>query len=149
MCGKVIGKTIEFVWKPQCTEHPPVYSWYPPHSSRHSASVLIVSPSVLMVSPSILNSPRCTHDIPTLIMVSPAVLIVSPTVLNTPRVLNDIPVYWTSPGVLHRHYAGCKCIKRKTRHQNLKCNNSPKTFSICNTEPSCNASVWLYIWIPC
>ena len=24
--GKVIGKIIEFVWKPQCTEHPPVYS---------------------------------------------------------------------------------------------------------------------------
>ena len=24
--GKVIGKTIEFVWKPQCTEHSPVYS---------------------------------------------------------------------------------------------------------------------------
>ena len=24
--GKVIGKTIEFVWKPQCPEHPPVYS---------------------------------------------------------------------------------------------------------------------------
>ena len=24
--GKVIGKTTEFVWEPQCTEHPPVYS---------------------------------------------------------------------------------------------------------------------------
>ena len=23
--GKVIAKTIQFVWKPQCTEHPPVY----------------------------------------------------------------------------------------------------------------------------
>ena len=23
--GKVIGKTIKFVWRPQCTEHPPVY----------------------------------------------------------------------------------------------------------------------------
>ena len=40
-------------------------------------------------------------------MVSSAVLMVSPTVLNTPDVLNDIhPVYWTSPGVPHRHYAG-------------------------------------------
>ena len=26
MWGKVIGKTIEFVWKPRCTEHPPLYS---------------------------------------------------------------------------------------------------------------------------
>ena len=24
--GEVIGKTIEFVWKPRCTKHPPVYS---------------------------------------------------------------------------------------------------------------------------
>ena len=24
--GQVLGKTIEFVWKPQYTEHPPVYS---------------------------------------------------------------------------------------------------------------------------
>ena len=31
--GKVIGKTIEFVWKPQCTEHLLMYSRYPPHSS--------------------------------------------------------------------------------------------------------------------
>ena len=23
--GKVIAKTIEFVWKPRCTEHSPVY----------------------------------------------------------------------------------------------------------------------------
>ena len=26
--GKVIWKTIECVWKLQCTEHPQVYSWY-------------------------------------------------------------------------------------------------------------------------
>ena len=24
--GMVIRKTIELIWKPQCTEHPPVYS---------------------------------------------------------------------------------------------------------------------------
>ena len=24
--GKVIGNTIEFVWKPWCSEHPPVHS---------------------------------------------------------------------------------------------------------------------------
>ena len=28
--GKVIGKINEFVWKPQCTEHPLLYSRYPP-----------------------------------------------------------------------------------------------------------------------
>ena len=24
--GKVFGETTEFVWKPQCAEHPPLYS---------------------------------------------------------------------------------------------------------------------------
>ena len=31
--GEVIKKAIEFVWKAQCAEHLPVYSWYPPYSS--------------------------------------------------------------------------------------------------------------------
>ena len=85
MWRRVIGKTIEFVWKPQCTEHPPVHSWYPP---QVSPSVLIVSPSVLMVSSSELNTSCCTH-IPhhgTL-----AVLMVSPTVLNISWCTHDIP----------------------------------------------------------
>ena len=29
MWGMIIWQTIEFVCKPRCTEHPPVYSWYP------------------------------------------------------------------------------------------------------------------------
>ena len=64
---------------PQCTEHPPMYSWYPP--------------DVLMVSPGVLNVPWCTHDIPPhaswyppdVLMISPDVLMVSPDVLNIPR----------------------------------------------------------------
>ena len=28
--GEVIGNTVECVWKPQCTEHPQVYTKYPP-----------------------------------------------------------------------------------------------------------------------
>ena len=49
--GKVIGKTIEFVWKPQCTEHSPVYSLphttlivVSPHTQQYPLSVLMVSP---------------------------------------------------------------------------------------------------------
>ena len=33
--GKVIGKTIEFVWKPQCTEHSPVYSMISTQCTEH------------------------------------------------------------------------------------------------------------------
>ena len=47
MWGKVIGKTIEFVWKPQCTqvilEHS---SWY--------------LPSVLIIFSGVLHIPQCT-----------------------------------------------------------------------------------------
>ena len=69
--GKVIGKTIEFVWKPQCTEHPrcthdirhthygipPLYSWYP--------LTVLNTPGVLMISRGVLNDiPQCTEHPP-------------------------------------------------------------------------------------
>ena len=62
----------------QCTEHPPVYSWYP-HCTEH--------PCVLMISPSVLRPPGVLNDIPRCTQCYP-------------------PVYWTPSGVLHIHYAG-------------------------------------------
>ena len=80
------------VWKPQCTEHPLVYSWYPPHSSWYL-------PVYSWYLPSVLNTPQCTHDIPPVYWKRPWCTQWYPSsVLNTPGVLNDIPpVYWTSP----------------------------------------------------
>ena len=58
-----------------------------PHSSWYPPAVLVVSPHCTehpplysWYPPSVLNLPRCTQWYP--------------------------PVYWTSPGVLQRHYAG-------------------------------------------
>ena len=41
----------------RCTEHPPMYSWYP-SDVLNTPHVFMISPDVLMVSP------RCTHGIP-------------------------------------------------------------------------------------
>ena len=80
---------------PRCTEHPPMYSWYPP-------DVLMISPDVLMVSPWCTEHPPCTHGIP------PTCIMISPDILNIPRCTHDIPrcthgippMYWTPPDVL-------------------------------------------------
>ena len=62
---------------PHCTEHPPMYSWYPPMYSWYPSDVLNI-PDVLMVSL------RCTHGTPWCIEHPPDVLnILSPDVLNT------------------------------------------------------------------
>ena len=81
---------------PQCTEHPPMYSWYPP--------------DVLMVSLQCTEHPRCTHGIPPMYWTSPDVLMVSlrctehppmyswypPDVLMvSPRCTEHPPMYWT------------------------------------------------------
>ena len=67
----------------RCTEHPPMYSWYPP-------DVLMVSPDVLMVSP------RCTEHPPMYSWYPPDVLMISP------RCTHGIPpMYWTPPDVLN------------------------------------------------
>ena len=121
MWGKFIRKTIEFVWKPQCTEHLPLYSWYPPHlwyPPLYSGKpplywippsilmlppvywtfpgVLMISPTLIMVSPSVLNTPTVLMISPTLIMVSPAVFMVSS---YCPE---HSPVYsWYPPSVLN------------------------------------------------
>ena len=64
-------KVFDLYWKPQCTEHLPMYSWYPPtwiiiSSYLHhgnppmywtSPDVLMISPNALMVSPNVLNTP--------------------------------------------------------------------------------------------
>ena len=68
---------------PQSTEHPLMYSWYPPHASWYPSMYLWYPPDVLMISP------RCTHDIPPMYSrYPPNILMVSPDVLNTPDVLN-------------------------------------------------------------
>ena len=52
-----------------CTEHPPMYSWYPPD---------------------VLNTPRCTHGVPPMYSwCPPDVLMVSPRCTEHP------PMYWT------------------------------------------------------
>ena len=70
--GEVIGKTIKFAWKDQCTEHPPVYSWYPPHSSRYPPLYSWYSPLYSWYPSSVLNTSRCTQWYP-------------PSVLHFPR----------------------------------------------------------------
>ena len=49
---------------PQCSEHPLMYSWYPPHASWYHRCT---------------ERPRCTHDIPPMYSWYP------PDVLNIPR----------------------------------------------------------------
>ena len=86
----------------RCTEHPPMYSWYPP--------------DVLMVSL------RCTEHPPmyswyppTFIMISPPMYWTSPmyswyppdVLMISPWRTEHPPMYWTSPDVLNTHYTGC------------------------------------------
>ena len=109
--GKVIGKPVEFVWKPQCTEHPlvyswypphsswyppgyswyppvywtpPLYSWYPPYSSWYPPAVLMVSPHSIHGIPTVLNTPWCTDDIPKCTEHPPVYSMICPGVLNIP-----------------------------------------------------------------
>ena len=49
--GEQLIKVFDFYWKPRCTEHLLMYSWYPP-------TWIMISPTCNMVSL------RCTHDIP-------------------------------------------------------------------------------------
>ena len=62
---------------PQYTEHPLMYSWYPhmyhnipdvlmmsPRMYWTSPDVLMISPTGIMISPNVLNTPWCTHEIP-------------------------------------------------------------------------------------
>ena len=64
----------------RCTEHPPMYSWYPP--------------DVLMVSL------LCTEHPPMYSWYPPDEYMVSPRCTEHP------PMYWTSPDVLNTHYTG-------------------------------------------
>ena len=80
---------------PRCTEHSPMYSWYPP--------------DVLMVSPMYWTSPNVLMISPTCIMISPDVRMISPNdswyPLNVPMVSPQFtehpwctehpPMYWT------------------------------------------------------
>ena len=44
-------KAFDLYWKPQCTEHAPMYSWYPP-------TWIIIPPTCIMVT-----LRQCTHGI--------------------------------------------------------------------------------------
>ena len=55
----------------------------------------------------ICMEPQCTEQPSVYSWYPPTVVMVSPSVLNTPCCTHDIlSVYWTPPGVLHRHCAG-------------------------------------------
>ena len=88
--GEQGDKSLWFILKTRCTEHPPMHSWYPPDVSHgipdvlNIPDVLMISPNVLMVSPGVLNISRCTHDIPRCTNVSP-------NMLNIPRCTHGIP----------------------------------------------------------
>ena len=110
MWGSNLINPFDFCWKLQSTEHPPMYSWYPP-------DVLMISPqcthgiphmyhdipTCIMISPDILSIPRCTHDIPRCIYGIPPMYWTPPDVLMiSPRCTHDIPrMYsWYPPDVL-------------------------------------------------
>ena len=76
-----VDKSLWFI--PQCTEHPPMYSWYPPWC---------------------MEQPPIIHDIPPMYRTVPDVLMMSPDILNIPHVLMiplcihpppPPPMYWT------------------------------------------------------
>ena len=62
------------------TEHPPMYSWYPP--------------TFIMISSWCTEHPQCTHDIPRCTE-HPLMYWTSPDVLNIPRCTEHPPMYWT------------------------------------------------------
>ena len=96
--GEDIGKTIEFVWKPQCTEHPLVYSWYPPTLIMVSLQCTHgISPVYSWYLPPLWTAPLYSWYLPHSSWYPSAVLMVSPTVLNTPGVLMILPVYCIPP----------------------------------------------------
>ena len=71
----------------RCTEHPPMYSWYPPTFIMISPDVLNIPPMYSWYPPMyswyppdvLMVSPRCTHGIPPMYSWYP------PDVLNIPR----------------------------------------------------------------
>ena len=87
--GRSLGKQLKFVWKPQCAEHPPVYSWYPP--------------TVVMVFL------QCTHGIPT-VLNSLGVFVICPpppNVLNRPQCIQ-----WYPPSVLNIPWSTAQTLCR-------------------------------------
>ena len=67
---------------PWCTEHPLMYSWYPP--------------TFIMISPDVLNIPRCTHDIPQCTHGIPLMYWTPPPPPPPPDVLNTHYTGWLS-----------------------------------------------------
>ena len=103
--GEVSSKLIKpfnFYWRPRCTEHAPMYSWYPPMYWTFPY-VLMISPPMYWTFPDVLMiSPQCTEHSPMYSWYPPDVLMISPDVLMvTPRCTEHPPMYWTSPDVLN------------------------------------------------
>ena len=92
----------------RCTEHPPMYSWYPP--------------TFIMISP------RCTEHPPMYSWYPPDVLMVSPQCTEHP------PMYWTSPDVLNTHYTGwLSCFLQNSDFKNfnlLMISNKSRMFKL-------------------
>ena len=87
--GKQIHKSLDLYWKPRCTEHSLMYSWYPPIC--------------------IMTSPHMHHGIlpmywtsPNVLMITPPMYWTSPNVLMVPPHMHygNLPMYWTFPDVL-------------------------------------------------
>ena len=107
------GVSIQIKLFPQWPS--PHLSWYPPGVLMIFPPVYWTPPVYSWYSPSVLMiSPQCTHDIPPVYSWYPPVYWTSPVVLHT-------------PGVLHRHYAGCE----------------RKTFDVIKTIMSCVEGVRL------
>ena len=88
---------------PRCTDHQPMYSWYP-------SNVLMISPDVLMVSLRYTEHPLIYPWYPSDVLNTPPppnVLMVSPQCTHgNPRCAEHPLMYWTSPDVLDTHYTG-------------------------------------------
>ena len=142
-CGEGHWKTIESVWKPQCTENPLVYLRYPPHLSWYPLTLIMVSPIAQNTPGCTHDIPQCTHDIPTMYSWYPPLYWTPPSVLMkfsqctehplvysmiSPHCTHDIPtmyswcppLYWTSPSVLHTPRRMYLCFKPICSHSFLR-----------------------------
>ena len=80
----------------RCTEHLPMYSWYPPDVLMVSLRCTEHPPMYSWYPPTfIMISPRCTEHPPMYSWYPPMYSWYPPDVLNTPRCTEHPPMYWT------------------------------------------------------
>ena len=121
----------------RCTEHPPMYSWYPPDvlmvslwCTEHPPMYSWYPPTFIMVSP------RCTEHLPMYSWYPPMYSWYPPDALNTPRCTEHPPMYWThiiqgdcdiqkkfTWGVITLYITGCR--------EKIYCTNQPASLRDC------------------